>query len=136
MVESFGNVINLVIFLILTVGWAYYAFQMLVGTQAFFDRFNMSHTAVIMGRFVGSFAAASVILHLVMLFNGPSGGWFILTYFLVQGLIAAGASLVTIQSQVGVKEGVKYTPEPVIAPLVFVAGYAYLIWSMRGIVYA
>ena len=71
-----------------------------------------------------------------MLFNGPSGGWFILTYFLVQGLIAAGASLVTIQSQVGVKEGVKYTPEPVIAPLVFVAGYAYLIWSMRDIVYA
>ena len=136
MVESFGNVINLVIFLILTVGWAYYAFQMLVGTQAFFDRFNMSHTAVIMGRFVGSFAAASVILHLVRLFNGPSGGWFILTYFLVQGLIAAGASLVTIQSQVGVKEGVKYTPEPIIAALVFVAGYAYLIWSMRDIVYA
>ena len=136
MVESFGNVINLVIFLILTLGWAYYTFQMLVGTQAFFDRFNMSHTAVIMGRFVGSFGAAAVILHLVMLFNGPSGGWFLFTFFMLQGLVASAASVVTIQSQVGVKEGVKYTPEPIIAPLVFVAGYAYLLWSMRDILYA
>ena len=135
MVESFGNIVNLIIFLILTLGWAFYAFQMLIGTKAFFDRFNMSHTAVIMGRFVGSFAAAAVILHLVLLFNGPTGAWPLLTYFLVQGLVAAGASVMTIQSQVGVSEGVKYTPEPIIAPLVFVAGYAYLLWSMSGIVY-
>ena len=56
MVESFGGIINLVIFVILTLGWAYYAFQMLVGTASFFDRFNISHTGIIMGRFVGSFA--------------------------------------------------------------------------------
>ena len=136
MVESFGGIINLVIFVILTLGWAYYAFQMLVGTASFFDRFNISHTGIIMGRFVGSFAAAGALLHVVMLFVGPEGGWFILTLFLVQGLIAAGASLVTIQSQVGVKEGVKYTAEPVVAPLVFVAGYTYLLWAMSGIVYA
>ena len=136
MVESFGNVVNLVIFLILTLGWAFYTFQMLIGTQAFFDRFNMSHTAIIMGGFVGSFGAAAVVVHLVILFNGPSGAWFLLSFFVVQGLVASGASVVTIQSQVGVKEGVKYTPEPIIAPLVFVAGYSYLLWAMRDIVYA
>jgi predicted metal-binding membrane protein len=136
MVESFGGIINLVIFVILTLGWAYYAFQMLVGTASFFDRFNISHTGVIMGRFVGSFAAAGAIMHVIMLFIGPEGGWYIMTLFLMQGVIAAIASLVTIRSQVGVKEGVKYTAEPVVAPLVFVAGYTYLLWAMSGIVYA
>mgnify|MGYP001330381881 CR=1 FL=1 len=136
MVESFGGIINLVIFVILTLGWAYYAFQMLVGTASFFDRFNISHTGVIMGRFVGSFAAAGAIMHVIMLFTGPEGGWYIMTLFLMQGVIAAIASLVTIRSQVGVKEGVKYTAEPVVAPLVFVAGYTYLLWAMSGIVYA
>jgi hypothetical protein len=43
--------------------------------------------------------------------------------------------MLTIQSQDGVKEGVKYTAEPIVAPLVFSAGYAFLLWSMRAIVY-
>ena len=75
-------------------------------------------------------------MHVIMLFTGPEGGWYIMTLFLMQGVIAAIASLVTIRSQVGVKEGVKYTAEPVVAPLVFVAGYTYLLWAMSGIVYA
>ena len=40
------------------------------------------------------------------------------------------------QSKDGVDEGVKYTFEPVVAPLVFCAGYAFLLWSMSGILYA
>ena len=136
MISEFGGAINLIVFLALTVGWAYYAYQMLFTTKAFFDRFNISHTGVIMGGFVGSFAAAVFALHIVLLFNGISGAWILFTFVVVQGLIAALASFFTIQSQVGVSEGVKYTMEPVIAPLVFVAGYSYLLWSMSEIVYA
>ena len=135
MVESFGNVVNLIVFVILTLGWGYYAFQMLVGTKSFYDRFNISHTGVIIGRFVGSFAAAAFVLQVIILFNGPTGVWPLLTFFIVQGLVAAGGSLATIRAQVGVSEGVKYTIEPVAAPLVFVAGYAFLLWSMSAIVY-
>ncbi|MEC8274699.1 MAG: hypothetical protein VX005_02680, partial [Pseudomonadota bacterium] len=97
---------------------------------------NMNHSALIMGRFVGSFAAGAVILHLVILFNGATGAWFLFTYFLTQGVIAALLSLWSIQSKDGVDEGVKYTFEPVVAPLVFCAGYAFLLWSMSGILYA
>jgi hypothetical protein len=136
MVSNFGNILNLIIFLVLTAGWAFYAFQMIFGTRAFFDRFNMNHSALIMGRFVGSFAASAVILHLVILFNGATGAWFLFTYFLTQGVIAALLSLWSIQSKDGVDEGVKYTFEPVVAPLVFCAGYAFLLWSMSGILYA
>ena len=136
MVSNFGNILNLIIFLVLTAGWAFYAFQMIFGTRAFFDRFNMNHSALIMGRFVGSFAAGAVILHLVILFNGATGAWFLFTYFLTQGVIAALLSLWSIQFKDGVDEGVKYTFEPVVAPLVFCAGYAFLLWSMSGILYA
>ena len=96
MVSNFGNILNLIIFLVLTAGWAFYAFQMIFGTRAFFDRFNMNHSALIMGRFVGSFAAGAVILHLVILFNGATGAWFLFTYFLTQGVIAALLSLWSI----------------------------------------
>ncbi len=135
MVSNFGNIFNLIVFLVLTVGWAFYAFQMLFGTRAFFDRFNMNHSALIMGKFVGSFAAGALVLHLIILFNGATGAWFLFTYFLTQGVLAAVFSMLTIQSQDGVKEGVKYTAEPIVAPLVFSAGYAFLLWSMRTIVY-
>ncbi|MGB1157079.1 MAG: hypothetical protein ACPG42_09705 [Alphaproteobacteria bacterium] len=135
MVSNFGNIFNLIVFLVLTVGWAFYAFQMLFGTRAFFDRFNMNHSALIMGKFVGSFAAGALVLHLIILFNGATGAWFLFTYFLTQGVLAAVFSMLTIQSQDGVKEGVKYTAEPIVAPLVFSAGYAFLLWSMRAIVY-
>ena len=112
MVSNFGNIFNLIVFLVLTVGWAFYAFQMLFGTRAFFDRFNMNHSALIMGKFVGSFAAGALVLHLIILFNGATGAWFLFTYFLTQGVLAAVFSMLTIQSQDGVKEGVKYTAEP------------------------
>ena len=135
MVSSFGNIINLIIFLVLTLGWAFYAFQMIFGTRAFFDRFNINYSALIMGRFVGSFAAGAVILHLVILFNGATGAWFLFTYFLVQAVLAALLSLWTIQSKDGESEGVKYTAEPIVAPLVFGAGYAFLLWSMQSILY-
>ncbi|MAH88275.1 MAG: hypothetical protein CMF26_06685 [Kiloniella sp.] len=136
MVSNFGNILNLIIFLVLTVGWAVYAFQMVFGTRAFFDRFNMNHSALIMGRFLGSFAAGALILHLVILFSGATGAWPLFAFFLTQGVIAALLSLWSIQSKAGVDEGVKYTFEPVVAPLVFSVGYAFLLFSMQDIVYA
>ena len=32
-----SNILNLIIFLVLTAGWAFYAFQMIFGTRAFFE---------------------------------------------------------------------------------------------------
>ena len=53
MVENF-EILNLIVFLALTFGWAMYGFQML-GIKKFYDKFNISHTGVIIGGFVGSF---------------------------------------------------------------------------------
>ena len=63
MVENFGGLINLIVFLALTFGWAMYGYQMSIGTKQFFDKFNISHTGVIIAGFVGSFALSAAVMH-------------------------------------------------------------------------
>ena len=135
MVENFGGILNLVVFLALTFGWAMYGFQMSVGIKTFYDKFNISHTGVIIGGFVGSFATAAVILHVMLLFRGAEGAWHLFAYFVVQATIAAVLSYRTIQAKVAIEEGVKYTMEPVIAPIIFGLAYGFLLYNMSDILY-
>lgn len=135
MVESFGGIVNLVVFLALTFGWAMYGFQMSLGIKKFYDKFNISHTGVIIGGFVGSFALAAVVLHIMLLFRGAEGAWYLFAYFVVQAAIASFLSFRTVQAKVAVEEGVKYTAEPIVAPMVFGLAYAFLLYNMRDILY-
>ena len=135
MVENFGGILNLVVFLALTFGWAMYGFQMSLGIKKFYDKFSISHTGIIIGGFVGSFALSAVILHIMILFRGAEGAWQLIAYFVVQAAIAATLSYRTIQAKVAVDEGVKYTAEPIVAPIVFGLAYAFLLYNMREILY-
>ena len=135
MVENFGGILNLVVFLALTFGWAMYGFQMSLGIKKFYDKFSISHTGIIIGGFVGSFALSAVILHIMILFRGAEGAWYLFAYFVVQAAIAATLSYRTIQAKVAVDEGVRYTAEPIIAPIVFGLAYAFLLYNMREILY-
>ena len=135
MVENFGGILNLVVFLALTFGWAMYGFQMSLGIKKFYDKFSISHTGIIIGGFVGSFALSAVILHIMILLRGAEGAWYLFAYFVVQAAIAAVLSYITIQAEVAVEEGVKYTAEPIVAPIVFGLSYAFLLYNMRDILY-
>lgn len=135
MIESFGGILNFVVFIALTLGWAMYAFQMSLGIDAFYGKFNISRTATIIGGFVGSFAAAAVIMHLILLFNGLEGAWYLFAYFIVQAAIASFLSWRTVSAKVAADEGVIYTAEPIVAPLVFGAGYCFLLYRMQDILY-
>ena len=134
--SNLGGTLNLIIFLALTLGWAMYGFQMSLGIKKFYDKFGISHTGVIIGGFVGSFALASVVMHLMILIRGAEGAWYLFVYFVIQAGFASVLSLNTIQSKVAVDEGVRYTAEPVVAPIVFGLGYAFLLWNMQDILYA
>ena len=136
MVENFGGMLNLVVFLALTIGWAVYGFQMSIGIKQFYDKFGISHTGVIIGGFVGSFALSAVIMHVMLLLRGAEGAWYLFAYFVIQAAFAAILSYRTVQAKVAVEEGVKYTPEPIVAPIVFGCGYAFLLYNMQGILYA
>ena len=135
MIENFGGILNFIVFLALTAGWTMYGYQMSFGIKTFYDKFNISHTGVIIGGFVSSFAIAAVVLHILILFRGAEGAWYLFAYFVVQAVIAALLSYRTIQAKVAVDEGVKYTSEPVIAPIVFGVAYAFLLYNMRDILY-
>ncbi|MGC6516708.1 MAG: hypothetical protein ACON49_01610 [Candidatus Puniceispirillaceae bacterium] len=136
MVENFGGIINLIVFLALTFGWAMYGYQMSVGVKLFFDKFNISHTGVIIAGFVGSFSLAAVLMHILLLLRGPEGAWYLFAYFIIQAAIAALLSYRTVTAKVAIDQGVKYTAEPIVAPIVFGAAYAFLLYNMSGILYA
>ena len=136
MIENFGGLINLLVFLALTFGWAMYGYQMSLGIKNFYDKFNISHTGVIIGGFVGSFALAAVIMHLVILFRGAEGAWYLFAYFIVQAGFAAVLSYRTITAKIAIDEGVKYTAEPIIAPIIFGLAYGFLLYNMQDILYS
>ena len=136
MMESFGGIVNLIVFLALTFGWAMYGFQMSLGIKSFYDKFKISHTGIIIGGFVGSFAIAAAIMHVLILLRGPEGAWYLFTYFIIQAVFAAFLSYRTVQARVAADEGVIYTKEPIIAPIVFGCGYGFLLFSMSDILYA
>ena len=94
------------------------------------------HGTIIIGGFVGSFALSAVVMHILLLFRGPEGAWFLFAYFIVQAAFAALLSYRTVTAKVAIDEGVKYTAEPIIAPIVFGVGYGFLIYNMSSILYA
>lgn len=136
MIENFGGLLNFIVFLALTFGWALYGYQMSIGTKPFFDKFNISHSGVIIAGFVGSFALSAVIMHVLLIFRGPEGAWFLFAYFIVQAAIAALLSYRTVTAKVAIDEGVKYTAEPIVAPIVFGLAYGFLLFNMSEILYA
>ncbi len=136
MVQNFGGILNLIVFIALTIGWAMYGFQMSAGIKKFYDKFGISHTGIIIGGFVGSFAMAAVVMHVMILFRGAEGAWYLFVYFVIQAAFASLLSYRTVAAKVAVDEGVKYTPEPIVAPIVFGAGYAFLLYNMQSILYA
>ena len=135
MLDNFGGTLNLVVFLALTIGWAIYGYQMSLGIKAFYDKFNISHTGTIIGGFVGSFACAAVVMHIMILLRGAEGAWYLFVYFVGQAAIATILSYRTVKAKIAVDQGVKYTAEPIVAPLVFGLAYAFLLYNMRNILY-
>ena len=72
----------------------------------------------------------------MILFRGAEGAWYLFVYFVLQAVIAATLSYKTVQAKVAVDEGVKYTAEPIVAPIVFGLAYAFLLYNMSDILYA
>jgi hypothetical protein len=135
MVENFGGILNLIVFIALTLGWAMYAYQMSFGIEAFYGKFNISRTGTIIGGFVSAFAASAVIMHIILLINGLEGAWYLFTYFIVQAAIAALLSWRTVSAKVAADEGVIYTMEPIIAPIIFGVAYCFLLFRMQNLLY-
>ena len=136
MVENFGGSLNLIIWILLTIGAIYYSYRCLFQTKAFNDQYGFGDQGIFITRFAGSQVAAGAVISIVLLFTGPSGAWAFVAYGWTQALIAAVTGYRTLNSEWAEIEGVKPTAEGYVAPLAFLALYTILLFNMGDILYA
>ena len=135
MVESFGGILNLIIWLLLIVAGGYYAFRCLLSTKSFVDQYGFGDGAVFPTRLVGTCVGASTLVAIILLFVGPQGAWAFVAYSWFQALLGAIFGYTTVKSEWAEVEGVKATPEGYIAPIVFLILNTILLLNMGEILY-
>ena len=96
MIDKFGGITFLVIFVIHFAAYAVYAFRCVFGTKAFVDQYGMSDGSAIMTRFFGSIFIGSVLMALYIMLvrpEGLEGTWAFFNLIFLQNLFAFLVSL-------------------------------------------
>ena len=135
MIESFGGSLNLIIWIIATLGAGYYAYRCLFGTRGMIDQYGAGDGAAFPLVLVGTFTGAGFIMGVVILISGPQYAWAFLTYSFVQSALGIIFGYRILNSAWAEAEGVKMTNEFWIAPLVFTIIYGFLLYNMQEILY-
>ena len=135
MVENFGGSLNLVIWILLLIGAAFYSFRCLFQTKAFNDQYGFGDSGIFMTRFAGTQVGAAAVISLVLLVNGPEGSWAFVAWGWTQSLLAAVFGFRTINSDWVNIEGVKATAEGYLAPIGFLILNTILLFNMGDILY-
>ncbi|MDC0136555.1 hypothetical protein OAI26_07925 [Sulfitobacter sp.] len=135
MVENFGGSLNLVIWVILLIGAAFYSYRCLFQTKAFNDQYGFGDSGIFMTRFAGTQVGAAAVISLALLVNGPEGSWAFVAWGWTQSLLAAVFGFRTINSDWANIEGVKASAEGYLAPAVFLILNTILLLNMGDILY-
>ena len=151
MVENFGGFLNLIIWIIATLGAGYYSYRCLFGTRGMIDQYGAGDGAAFPLVLIGTFTGAGFIMGIVILISGPQYAWAFLTYSFVQSVLASYIfydcyskkkpvlgiifGFRILSSEWAQVEGVKMTNEFWIAPLVFTVLYGFLLFNMQEILY-
>ena len=102
--------------IMIMVGNFFYAYQCIFQTRSYIQKYGFGEGSAIMTRLVGTFAAGFGIILLIALFTTIKGGWLLFTYGFIQAVIGAVVCYKTINSEWGIIEGLKTSPEGYIAP--------------------
>ena len=94
----------------------FYAYQCIFQTRSYIQKYGFGEGSAIMTRLVGTFAAGFGIILLIALLTTIKGGWLLFTYGFIQAVIGAVVCYRTINSEWGIIEGLKTSPEGYIAP--------------------
>ena len=135
MVENFGGSLNLIIWIIATLGAGYYSYRCLFGTRGMIDQYGAGDGAAFPLVLIGTFTGAGFIMGIVILISGPQYAWAFLTYSFVQSVLGIIFGFRILSSEGAQGEGVKMTNEFWIAPLVFTVLYGFLLFNMQEILY-
>ena len=135
MIESFGGSLNLIIWIIATLGAGYYSYRCLFGTRGMIDQYGAGDGAAFPLVLIGTFTGAGFIMGIVVLISGPQYAWAFITYSFVQSALGIVFGFRILKSEWAQVEGVKMTNEFWIAPLVFTVLYGFLLFNMQDILY-
>ena len=99
MIEAWGGILNLVLYLLNMLGLGYYAFLTVFNPNTLVTRYDLGEKAVPIIRIVGSFVLPTVLLGVYIIFRegGPLGLWifFVFNFLVVlcQVLLSWGTRL-------------------------------------------
>ena len=102
--------------IMIMIGNFFYAYQCIFQTRSYIQKYGFGERSAIMTRLVGTFAAGFGIILLIALLTTIKGGWLLFTYGFIQAVIGAVVCYRTINSEWGIIEGLKTSPEGYIAP--------------------
>ena len=89
MVENFGNVFYLVIYIVNLLGLAYYTYLTYLNPKQLINDYELGDDSIVVIRVVGSFVLSYVIIGIILLFTSIQGAWI---YF-VTGLMISSFQL-------------------------------------------
>ena len=89
MVENFGSVFYLIIFIINLLGLIYYTYLTYLNPKQLINDYQTGDDSIVMIRVVGSFVLSYVIIGIILLFTSINGAWI---YF-VSGLMISSFQL-------------------------------------------
>ncbi len=82
MIENFGGILNLVLFLLNLLGLAYYSYLCVLSPNTIVERYELGEKAVPIVRIVSTFVLPTLIIGVWIIFreNGPQGCWIFFVY--------------------------------------------------------
>ena len=136
MIEKFNGITYLIVFLVHFIGTGVYAFQLIVGTKKFRERFQIDETASTIMRMAGALFLGAVLMAIYIMFvrpNGVEGTWGFFNLIFIQNLCIFLVNTYSIKVD---KTGMKTdSNEGVIAPFVFTVLSAILCYGLADKIY-
>ena len=137
MIEKFNGIFYFAIFIIHFLGVGIYAFQTIVGTKSFMERFNIEPSGAIMTRLAGAFMLAVFLMSIYVGFIRPpglEGTWAFFTLVFANNLCIFLCNFYSVKiDKTGVTE--KTGIEPVISPLIFTIMSALMCYGLADKIY-
>tara|TARA_Y100001968_G_C19317128_1_gene697322 strand:- start:614 stop:1027 length:414 start_codon:yes stop_codon:yes gene_type:complete len=136
MIEAFNGWIIFILYLLNLAGGGYYAYQSVLNTENFMEKYGIHKSALLPARLAGSFVLTTFLMGLYIIYRGgPEGTWIYFTILFIQSLIFTILGYISVNSEVAEMEGVEYTPEGYIAPAIFTVINAILIYGLSDKIY-
>ena len=137
MLEKFNGIIYLIIFLVHFIGTGVYAFQLIVGTKKFRERFQIDETASTIMRMAGALFLGAVLMAIYIMFvrpNGVEGTWAFFNLIFITHLIVTITNYYSKNiSKLGVTD--KFTGEGIIVPFILLIMSAILCYGLSDKIY-